>query len=263
MVGSPPAPRTLQLSAGPLSVDVQGTGRPLVLLHGAPGTPADFDGLVEALRGDWRVVRIALPGFGRTPRATAADPSPESIADVVCAALDALGLEDCLLVGHSFGAAIAGAVAARLGARVSALGLLAPVGLRPHRAYRWSAPRLSTRLLAAPAIGPVLRALLPGFFRASGFASPPPRPVLEFTVLTMGHFDWETHRARVQALEQPTLVAWADDDPLFEPDVFEELSAAAPEGARIRFETGGHFLPSTQPEKLAAALEGLAAGNFV
>jgi pimeloyl-ACP methyl ester carboxylesterase len=255
MVGPAPAPRTLQLDTGPLNVDVEGTGRPLVLLHGAPGTPSDFDGLVDALERDWRVVRVALPGFGRTPRATASDPSAESIADVVCAAIDSLGLEDCVVAGHSFGAAIAGSVAARVPERVSALALIAPVGLRPHRAYRWSAPRLSARLLAAPGIGAVLRALLPGFFRASGFASPPPKAVLEFTMTTLGHFDWDTHRQRVDALAQPTLVAWADDDPLFETTVFEELSAAAPEGPRLRFETGGHFLPRTQAADLAACIE--------
>jgi pimeloyl-ACP methyl ester carboxylesterase len=258
MVGTAPAPHTLELEGGPLSVDVEGAGRPLVLLHGAPGTPGDFDEMVMALEGEWRVVRVALPGFGRTPRSTAVDPSPESVATVVCDALDLLGLDDSVVVGHSFGAAVAGAVAVRATGRISALALVAPFGLRPHRAHRWSAPRLSTRLLATPAVGPLVRALLPGFFRASGFASPPPVPVLERTVQTMGHFDWETHRSRVAALDLPTLVAWADDDPLFEADVFEELSVAAPDGPRVRFETGGHFLPQTRGLRLARALEAFA-----
>lgn len=260
MVGTAPEPRTLELESGPLSIDVEGAGRPLVLLHGAPGTPGDFDALVTALSASWRVVRMALPGFGRTPRSTAADPSSEAVASVVCDALDALDLTDGVVVGHSFGGAVAGAVAVRNTNRISALAMVAPVGLRPHRGYRRSAPRLSTQLLETPGVGGLLRVLLPGFFRASGFVSPPPLPILEQTVQTMGHFDWETHRARMTALDLPTLVAWADDDPLFETDVFEEVSAALPDGPRLRFETGGHFLPQTRAARLAEALDEFAAG---
>jgi pimeloyl-ACP methyl ester carboxylesterase len=70
-------------------------------------------------------VALDLPGFGASAPALAA--RLESYADDVLAALRLLGVGRCALVGHSFGGAVATAVAAR-GLPVEELVLLAPGG---------------------------------------------------------------------------------------------------------------------------------------
>src|SRR4051794_27456772 len=101
----------------------EGSGRPLVLLHGLLD---DSEGWAELAAGTHRpCLAIDLPGFGGSdlPRM----PRIGSYAADVVAGLDALAIEDCTLVGHSLGGAVAAAVCSRTDA-VASLALLAPAG---------------------------------------------------------------------------------------------------------------------------------------
>jgi pyruvate dehydrogenase E2 component (dihydrolipoamide acetyltransferase) len=100
-----------------------GTGRPLVLLHGLLD---DSEGWAQLAADTHRpCIAIDLPGFGGSdlPRM----PRIGSYATDVVAGLEALGIEDCTLVGHSLGGAVAAGVSSRTSA-VSSLALLAPAG---------------------------------------------------------------------------------------------------------------------------------------
>ena len=70
----------------------------------------------------WNVLAIDLPGHCKSAGAPPA--SVEAAADVVLALLDAAGLQQAALIGHSFGALIALEAAARAPQRVSHLALL-------------------------------------------------------------------------------------------------------------------------------------------
>lgn len=70
----------------------------------------------------WNVLAIDLPGHGRSGGEAPA--SVEQAADAVAALLDALGLKQAALIGHSWGSLIALEAAARLGERVSHLVLV-------------------------------------------------------------------------------------------------------------------------------------------
>src|SRR5881392_657648 len=100
-----------------------GTGRPLVLLHGLLDDSEGWAGL--AADSHRPCLAIDLPGFGGSdlPR----QPRISAYADDVAAGLHRLEIEDCNLVGHSLGGAVATAVAERVEA-VSSLTLLAPAG---------------------------------------------------------------------------------------------------------------------------------------
>ena len=82
--------------------------RPVVYIHGAKGSVYDFllsigDRLARALHGG----RLRPPGSGFSGRAAQDGGSPQAQAAVLRAAAAALGLERPILVGHSFGAAVA------------------------------------------------------------------------------------------------------------------------------------------------------------
>ena len=70
----------------------------------------------------WNVLALDLPGHGRSSGEAPA--SVEQAADAVAAVLDALGVAQAALVGHSWGSLIALEAAARLGPRVSHLVLV-------------------------------------------------------------------------------------------------------------------------------------------
>ena len=100
-----------------------GKGRPLVLLHGLLDDSEGWNGLAADTRRP--CLAIDLPGFGGSdlPR----HPRIASYATDIDAGLRRLEIDDCTLVGHSLGGAVAAAVAARSDA-VASLALLAPAG---------------------------------------------------------------------------------------------------------------------------------------
>jgi pimeloyl-ACP methyl ester carboxylesterase len=100
-----------------------GSGDALVLLHGLLDCSEGWAWLAE--RSERPCLAVDLAGFGGSD--LPARPAIEAYADDVVAALEALGVECCTVVGHSFGGAVAAAVAERSEA-VRALVLLAPAG---------------------------------------------------------------------------------------------------------------------------------------
>lgn len=102
----------------------------VVLVHGAA-----MDHTVWALYTRYfmhvkrSVVAPDLPGHGRS--AGAPLDTVEAMADWLCRALDALGLDRVALAGHSLGALVALEAAAALGERVSQLALLGAAAPMP------------------------------------------------------------------------------------------------------------------------------------
>ena len=110
----------------PLEYEVQGTGEPVLLIHGALIADAFGPLMAEpALSSRYRFVRYHRPGYlgsGRRPR-------PASIARLAadCRELmEVLGIERAHVVGHSYGGAIALQLALDAPDRVHSLALLEP-----------------------------------------------------------------------------------------------------------------------------------------
>ncbi len=92
----------------------EGSGRPLVLLHGWSCAGLFFDGQVEALKPTCRCVVPDLPGHGKTGNRLAL--SIESAADNLQAYLAAEDLREAIVCGWSMGALVAYALIERHGA---------------------------------------------------------------------------------------------------------------------------------------------------
>jgi len=80
---------------------------PIVLLHGTSASLHTWDGWAAALAAERRVIRFDLPGFGLTGPAPDGDYRIERYVEFVTGMLDALGIEQCVLAGNSFGGAVA------------------------------------------------------------------------------------------------------------------------------------------------------------
>jgi pimeloyl-ACP methyl ester carboxylesterase len=248
------APTLVQLPTGPASVVDEGSGPAVVLVHGLPGSARDFRWLTPHLvAAGLRAVRVELPGFGGTPVGTGPDPSPEGRAAVVLEVMAALGLGPAVVLGHSMVGVVATAVAAAT--PVAGVALISSPGLRPHRALR----RFPSRWVPLVVGGRVREALsLPlvrRWFASAGFRGYPDAALLR-TLLAVAATDLDAHAARVRALTAPTLVAWCEDDPLIEAEIFAELAATCPAGPRLRWPTGGHNPQKAYAAEIAAALAG-------
>ena len=101
---SAPAPVTgfVQVADGVLVEyrDWGGEGPPIVLLTGLGNTAAVFDDLAPRLTANHRVIGLTRRGFGPSTITADGYDVPTRVADDL-AALDALGIDRALLVGHS------------------------------------------------------------------------------------------------------------------------------------------------------------------
>jgi len=106
-----------------------GSGKPLVYLHGSSGLR--LSATHRALASNHRLIALELPGFGKTAAKTAHG-TARGIATTMAAALHAMGVEECDLMGHSLGANVALWLAIDHPTLARSLILVAPTAIRPE-----------------------------------------------------------------------------------------------------------------------------------
>jgi pimeloyl-ACP methyl ester carboxylesterase len=110
----PATGRFVTVNGARIHADVQGTGPDLVLIHGASGNTRDFTfDLVNRLKADYRVISFDRPGMGWSDSLAGTDLSPLAQADVLIEAANQLGATQPIVLGHSYGGAVAMAWALR------------------------------------------------------------------------------------------------------------------------------------------------------
>lgn len=265
-MATPAAPRdpqvqTAQGRLGPFAYTDEGTGPVLVAIHGLPGSARDFRWLAGALPLTVRLLRLDLPAFGGTPRASGPGPGIDARGAFVAEALEVLGVERCVLIGHSMGGGVALSAAVQAPGRVAALGLLSSIGLRPHQLLRrFVGKRLAARAVDWPGVSAPTVALASLLFRQLGFPPQDNPDAMPHTLRVAAAVDFEVQARNTARLAVPTLHAWAEDDTFIERTVFEEHVAQLPAGPRLSWPTGGHNIQKSHAVELAEALVALAQG---
>ena len=112
----PPEGEFLMVNGLRVHAVVRGSGPDLVLIHGASGNTRDFTfDFMDRLTDRYRVIAFDRPGFGYTDRtdprysrvfSTQAE-SPAEQADLLVAAALQLGADRPIVLGHSYGGAVA------------------------------------------------------------------------------------------------------------------------------------------------------------
>jgi 3-oxoadipate enol-lactonase len=98
------------VTVGQIVAEVTGEGFPVVMIHGLGGTSNMFQPQLSAL-SDYRVIRLDLPGSGRSPRPL--DPlTIEMMSEAVIRAMDGVGVSRAHFVGHSMGTIVCQQIAA-------------------------------------------------------------------------------------------------------------------------------------------------------
>jgi pimeloyl-ACP methyl ester carboxylesterase len=115
----------MRVPADDATIDVltEGSGDPIVLIHGFPLTREVWDAQAAQLAKRSRVIRPDLRGMG----ASSVPEGPylmETLAGDVAAVLDALGMERASIVGHSMGGYVAMAFCRMYAERVTRLALV-------------------------------------------------------------------------------------------------------------------------------------------
>ncbi len=108
---------TLDRGSAHIHYVVEGSGPAVVLIHGWALDLREWDDQITALAPHYRVVALDRRGYGQST----GDADPSADPGDVAALLDALGIREAVLVGHSAGADVAIRFAAAMPDRVRAL----------------------------------------------------------------------------------------------------------------------------------------------
>lgn len=143
---NPPAGQFLEVNGVRLHYVERGSGPPLVLLHGNGSMIQDFEssGMIDLAARKYRVIVFDRPGFGHSDRPRNVVWTPTAQADLINAALQRLGVSQAIVLGHSWGASVAIALALKYPNLVQGLVLAA--------GYYYPSLRPDVVALSAPAL---------------------------------------------------------------------------------------------------------------
>ena len=151
---NPPLGQFVEIDGVKLHYLERGSGTPVVLLHGNGSMIQDFtlSGVFDSLAKTHRVIAFDRPGFGYSDRPSGRIWDQGAQAELLHAALQKLGVEQPIVVGHSWGTMVATALALAHPESVARLVLMS--------GYYYPTPRLDVPVMSMPAvpgIGTVLR----------------------------------------------------------------------------------------------------------
>lgn len=260
---SDPEPAIVDTSAGPIALTREGNAdHPAVIcLHGIPGSHRDFRYLAPLLAESFHVVRLDAPGFAQSPRGGAA--SVDGWADALWGVADALELQRCVLLAHSFGGASVLYAAARCPERTLGVALLATPGGRRHRGY--GPPRWVFAAMAKLARLPLARSRIGELGRRAYVKRglPPPERgdwrTIAHHLQLIGTLRFDRLAAIAHALPCPALVAHCADDPLVEIAIAREQAARFRTSRTLFFLSGGHHVQKNRAAEVASALREMFA----
>lgn len=151
---NPPEGLFLEVDGVRLHYSDRGKGSPVVLIHGNMVTGDDYNtsGVAERLLKRHRVIIFDRPGFGHSKRPRGRVWTANKQADLLHAALQQLGVVRPVVVGHSWGAIVALAMAVRHQANTAGV-----VALSGYYFWTLRPDVLLVGIGALPIIGDILR----------------------------------------------------------------------------------------------------------
>jgi pimeloyl-ACP methyl ester carboxylesterase len=262
----------------------QGRALPIVLIHGAGCNLEDMRlALGERLASRHRVILIDRPGMGWSQRRSRAGSSPQYQAAILRGLLDELGIKRAVIVGHSWGGALAASFALDHPDRTAALALLAsPLYPVPHPTTSlyalFAIPVLGwiyARTLALPIgllfLGPAMwSAFLPQVPPRDYLKRSAARLLLRPAAFLANSRDMadlkrnlEPQPPRYRGFSMPVLVMSGTSDFVVAPHLHAMPFAAAVPHAKLVIIPGvGHMLHHAASERVIAEIEDLAAISY-
>lgn len=267
-----------------MTVDAATTGAPggpraheLVLLHGQPGSAADWLQVAGRLPAHLHAIPVDRPGYGASPLAACGFAAN---ARAVLDELDSRGIQRAVLAGHSYGGGVALSVASLAPHRVEAVVLLASIG--PGCLNGWD------KLLGAPGAGAlcalVAWRLTPWFARArlariGRRRGGPLGPGEHVSWQIWGHARrdhgplWRTFLAEqrfllreldelvsaVPSVRSPVLLLADPQDTMVPVATSRQLARVLPDARLHLVEGAGHHLPRRIPDAVADAIAAFVA----
>lgn len=204
-----------------------GEGKPVLMLHGWGSSTAAYNGIINAIGGSYRCIALDFPGCGESDimdRPWTLD----DYTDLVKKFIDALGLENPIMFGHSHGGRVTLKMAADGTLSPEKIVLLDAAGLIPKKTFKQKFRQRSFKIikaiLTAKPLEKSCRGLLErarAHYGSADYNAAP--PVLRQTLVSLVNTDI---RDILHNITCPTLLIWGEKDtatPLADAKIIESL----------------------------------------
>lgn len=258
--------KTIRVGSVDLEVNEWGSGLPLLFLHaGFPlGRPADDEPVLSLLAQNFRVIAPTHPGFGKADAPVWMN-DVDDLAYLYLDLLEALDLNDVVLVGASLGGWIANEIAVKSTARLSKLVLANPVGVklgdRETRdfvdLFAIFDKEIAERAYADAALGtPDLKSLDDDalFYIARSREA-------------TARYAWSPYlhnpklKTRLHRIDVPTLVLFGEADRITRGGYCKSYAELIPGAKFVPLKGSGHFPHRESPKAFADAVGAFATGK--
>jgi pimeloyl-ACP methyl ester carboxylesterase len=261
-------------------IEHPGSGVPVVLIHGLPGTAEDWEDVTPLLAGH-RTIAIDRPGFGYSAGGYVPfDRQLEVLHDLFVK----LRVTRPILVGHSYGGTVSLGFAERYPGEVRGLVLVDAAAAGQHVDGLTTAQAHTEQVLQLPVIRQVANATFGQLLTKVSVemgereAFDPLRVVAAHRDRTleinMTHGNLEAWAGEILAsrgviaqidkglatIHVPAVVLQGEQDELVNPAHGRRLAAELPD-ARLVMLYGGHMQPYDHPAAIAAAVQGLGSAH--
>jgi pimeloyl-ACP methyl ester carboxylesterase len=250
---------------------------PIVLIHGTSASLHTWEGWATALKGQRRIIRFDLPGFGLTGPWSESFKGPyphesyeaEAYARFTLALMDVLQVPRAVLAGNSLGGEVAWRTAYLAPQRVASLILVDAAG-PPFTPLRVP---IGFRVASTPVLNRIMESLLPRPLVARSLAEVYGNPariseelVDRYYELTLRegnrralatrlqHLQPGADAGRIATLRLPTLILWGGRDRLIPPSVAQQFQQQIAGSQLLIFDALGHVPQEEDPAATSLAV---------
>jgi haloalkane dehalogenase len=252
----------------------EGTGPPLLLLHGNPTWSFLYREIIGGLRDRYRCIAPDHPGFGLSRAAPGYGFTPAEHAAALEQLVLALGLEDITMMVQDWGGPIGFSVATRHPARFAAFVI--------GNTWAWPKADLGTqafsRILGSRFGGYLIlqrnffvERAIPGSMRLKtlskevmdAYRGPFPTPgsrrpvhVFPHEILASRPFLEQIEQGLPALRDRPALILWPTRDVAFTRRERLRWESVFPNHQTVTLEGAGHYIQEEAPEQIVAAIRG-------
>jgi haloalkane dehalogenase len=250
----------------------EGTGPPLLLLHGNPTWSFLYRNVIAGMRDRYRCIAVDYPGFGLSRAAPGYRYTPAEHAGVLEQLVTHLDLTGVTMMVQDWGGPIGFAVATRDPERFAAFVI--------GNTWAWPKSDPGTQLFSRLLGGPIGRRLianrnifvekvLPGGVRRATLseavmnayrgpfptaASRRPTAVFPREILDSRPFLAEIERRLPELADRPALLVWPTKDVAFRATERQRWEELFPGHRTVLLEGAGHYIQEDAPDEIVAAI---------
>jgi pimeloyl-ACP methyl ester carboxylesterase len=250
-----------------MAVEIDGSGEPLIMVHGLGGCSNVFQPQLKALAARFRVIRPDLPGSGRTP--PNGEASIAGFVEKLVRMARVLGAEKSHWIGHSMGTIMCQHVATERPSMARSLALFGPLVAPPE------ANRQALRGRAAQArsegMAPIAEAIVEGATSADTKANQPVVAAFVRELLMRQPPEGYAQScealaaaspADIERIRVPTLLVTGDEDAIAPPANVRAMQARIGESRIMVFNRCGHWTTLERAAECSGALREFYTGRF-